>query len=69
MIATFPVTFFCVVSLIYLTRVVSSMGMTTVSVSEENKKKLAKFGDASESLNDCLSRVLDLAEAMRAGGA
>jgi hypothetical protein len=40
-----------------------------IRVSEENKKRLASFGDASATMNDCLGRVLDLAEAMRAGGA
>jgi len=40
-----------------------------IRVSEENKKRLASFGDASVTMNDCLGRVLDLAEAMRDGGA
>ena len=40
-----------------------------IRISEENKARLAKFGDASDTLDDCLERVLTLAEAMRDGGA
>ncbi len=36
--------------------------MPNVRVSEANKARLAKFGDASNSLDECLSRVLDIAE-------
>jgi len=45
-----------------------SMKSTTISVSRENKKRLAAFGDASESLDDCLTKVLDIAIAARDGG-
>ena len=38
-----------------------------MSISDENKERLAKFGDARDSLDDCLGRVLDLAEAKRDG--
>ena len=35
---------------------------TMIRVSEGNKKRLAKFGDATNTIDDCLTRVLDLAE-------
>ena len=67
--ATFPVTFFCAVNYLYLRYHVKGMEKPLIRVSEENKKRLAKFGDASETMDDCIGRVLDLAEAMRDGGA
>ena len=42
---------------------------TTIWVTVENKDRLADFGKAGESMNTVLGRVLDLAEATRAGGA
>jgi hypothetical protein len=57
------------VKLIYQAYIVSYMTKPLIRVSEENKKRLAKFGDASETIDDCLDRVLTLAEAMRDGGA
>jgi len=60
---------FCVVNYLYLRYHVKGMEKPLIRVSEENKKRLASFGDASATMNDCLGRVLDLAEAMRDGGA
>ena len=45
------------------------MESTMIRVRIKDKDRLAKFGDASDTIGDCLERVLDLAEAMRAGGA
>ena len=36
---------------------------TTIEVSRENRDRIASFGKAGESLNDALSRALDMAEA------
>ena len=60
---------FCVVNYLYLRYHVKGMEKPLIRVSEENKKRLAKFGDASDTMDDCIGRVLDLAEAMRDGGA
>ena len=57
------------VNYLYSRYYVKGMEKPLIRVSEENKKRLASFGDASATMNDCLGRVLDLAEAMRAGGA
>jgi hypothetical protein len=38
------------------------MATTMIRVQEEDKTRLAKFGDASDSIGDCLTRVLDIAE-------
>jgi len=35
---------------------------TTIEVSRENRDRIASFGKAGESLNDALSRILDVAE-------
>jgi hypothetical protein len=45
------------------------METTMIRVRIKDKARLAKFGDASDTIGDCLERVLDLAEAMRDGGA
>lgn len=34
------------------------MTHTTIRISEENKRKLARFGDADESMNDALTHLL-----------
>jgi hypothetical protein len=39
---------------------------TTIGVSRVNRDRIAAFGKAGESLNDALSRILDLAELMQA---
>ena len=44
------------------------MKSTMIRVRIKDKDRLAKFGDASDTIGDCLARVLDLAEAMREGG-
>jgi hypothetical protein len=54
---------------IYIAHKGDNMEKTNMRVSNENLDRLAKFGDARTSLDDCLGRVLDLAEAMRDGGA
>jgi len=36
--------------------------ITTIQVSRKNRGRLAKFGNAGESLDDALSRLLDFAE-------
>lgn len=36
--------------------------ITTIQISRENRDRLANFGRAGESLNDALTRILDLAE-------
>lgn len=36
--------------------------ITTIQITRENRERLATFGTAGESLNDALSRALDLAE-------
>jgi hypothetical protein len=35
---------------------------TTIEVSRTNRERIAAFGKAGESLNDALSRILDLVE-------
>ena len=35
---------------------------TTIEVSRTNRERIASFGKAGESLNDALSRILDVAE-------
>jgi len=40
-----------------------------IKVNRSDHARLAAFGDARDSMADCLARVLDLAEAMRDGGA
>lgn len=42
-----------------------SINTTTITVSRENKDRLAKFGCSLDSLDDCLSCVLDIAIAER----
>jgi len=41
---------------------------TAIWVSYENKKRLANYGKAGESMNTAIGRVLDLAEATRECG-
>jgi hypothetical protein len=36
--------------------------ITTIQVSRKNRDRIAAFGNAGESLDDALSRILDLAE-------
>lgn len=36
--------------------------MTTITIKKEDKDRLGKLGDATESLGDVLSRLLDIAE-------
>jgi len=36
-----------------------------MAISDENKDRLAKYGTARDSLDDCLTRVLDLTEVTR----
>jgi len=52
---------------IYIAHKGDNMEKTNMRVSNDNLDRLAKFGDARASLDDCLGRVLDLAEAMRDG--
>ena len=35
---------------------------TTIKISRVNRQRIAKFGEAGESLNDALSKALDFAE-------
>ena len=39
--------------------------ITTITVSRDNRDRLAKFGDVGESFDDALGRVLDMAEEIR----
>lgn len=39
--------------------------MVSVRISTSNKKRIAKFGDASDSIDVALGRALDLAETNR----
>jgi len=36
--------------------------MAVIRVSPENKKRIATFGDASQSMNDCIETILLIAE-------
>jgi len=47
----------------------SSDDKILIRVNRADHARLANFGNASDSMADCLARVLDLAEAMRDGGA
>lgn len=38
---------------------------TTIGASFKNRDRLAAFGSADETLNDCLDRVLTIAEAAK----
>jgi len=40
---------------------IDKMGITTIQLSDETKKKIASFGDKSESYDTILRRIYDLA--------
>lgn len=60
--------YFCAVIFISNAHVAIYMETTMIRVRKADKDRLAQFGDASDTIGDCLARVLDYAEAYKEGG-